>query len=269
LAFRSGAAFLGNFFQAPGGAPQKDVFVGTGLVQLVYPVSGEALALHGGLGGDLHEGFDPSFQLFLGGRLTRGMHAVDADAAFRKRSPRGDVGDAVGWADVLLASLSYRIRPVRSVHLEALAEVDRQDYEPSVQRNNQGLRAGCALRFYGLGYVFSPEVGAAVGSRDVDSDEEDYDEQTLWMTVRSVPASPLYLSLRYRIRIRSYSTNLEGSSNFRREDKRGDLTLTAELSLGVRWSWTVYLSVQNAESTKASRRFDTQYLWSGLTYTIG
>lgn len=269
VAFRSGAAFMGNFFQAPEGSPQKDVFVGTGLVRLDYPVAGPALALRAGLGGDIYESFDPSFHVFLGGRWNQGVHSLDGDASFRTRSPRGDVGDAVGWADVLLGSMSYTIRPVRSFHIEALTEMDRQVYETSTQRNNQGLRAGGAVRFYGFGYVFSPEIGASIGSRDVDSDEEDYHEQTLWVTVRSVPVPTLYLSLRYRARSRSYSTHLEGSSNFRREDERGDLTLTTELSIGARWSWTVYVSVQDAESTKASRRFDSQYLWSGLTYTIG
>ena len=110
-----------HFFQALEGSPRKDVFVGTGLVRLDYPLSGPALALHGGLGEDLYDGFDPSLQLFLGGRLNRGVHAVEADASFRTRSPRGDVGDAVGWADVLLASLGLgNLRALRA--LEAFGE---------------------------------------------------------------------------------------------------------------------------------------------------
>lgn len=269
VAFRSGGAFTGNFFQAPKGAARQNVFAGTGLVRLDYPAFGRAVEFHGGLGGDVYDGFDPSFYLFLGSRWVRGIHRLEADASFRTRSPRGDVGDAVGWADVLITSLSYGIRPVRSFQVQALADLDRQVYSSSAERNNHAVRVGGALRFFGLGYVLSPEIGAAAGIRDVDADEEDYDERTFWLTLRSVPTPPLYLSLRYRNRTRSYSLDQEGSSNFGREDDRGDLTLTAEISLGSRWRWTVYLSIQNAESTKQTRNFDTQYLWSGLTYTLG
>lgn len=268
IAFQSGGGYLLNFFQAPEGSPQRNVASGTGRIRVGYPLFGPGTEVTGVLGGDLYDGFDPSLYASLLSRWTRGIHRLEADASVRTRSPRSEVGDTVGFADVIIAGASYKLRPWSSLQVEALAEFDRQAYNRTRERNNHSFRMGGSLRFLGLGYAFSPEVGASTGVRDVKADEEDYDETTYWVTIRSVPSPPMYLSLRYRARSRSYTLDQADSRNFMREDDRQDLTLTAEIDLGTHWSWTAYLSFLHADSTKRSRVFDTQYLWTGLTYSF-
>jgi hypothetical protein len=263
---KTGGAYFGNFFQTPDGVPGEDVFAGTGQLRLIVPWSGSRSEIHGGVGGSLFDQFDPSLSLFVGGRWERGVHALTTDASVRTHSPRVEVGDSIGFADVILAQASYEVRPKRAIGLRAIAKVDRQVYSRSEERNNHAIQVGGAIRFYGFGYVLSPEVGAETGGRNVDFDEEDYDQRTFWLTCRSVPSPMVYLSLRYRSRSRDYTHDNPTSRNLERKDDRQDLTLTVELSLTEQWGWTGYFSVQDANSTKESREFSTQYLWTGLTY---
>jgi len=179
-----------------------------------------------------------------------------------------EVGDTLGFADGGATSVSYGIRPVRAIQLRVLAELDRQSYHRSTERNNRGLQVGGAARYYGFGYKLSPEVGVTVGNRDVSLDEEDHDERVLWVTLRSVLKPELYLSLRYRNRFREYTGRDPASSNLHRRDGRQDLALTVDVTLSDRWSWTAYLSHQDADSTNESRIFRTQYLSTGLTYRL-
>lgn len=266
--FRAGGGYLGNFFQATAGMPKENVLAGTGEVRLTLPLTGSNSQLHGGVVGTLYSEFDPSLSFLAGARWGGGIHLLEGNVSLRVRSPRIEVGDTLGFADVFLAEAKYKIRPLRELQLGVLAGFDRQIYGRSEERDNHALRIGGSGRYYGLGYLLSPEIGVAVGNRDVELDEEDYDERTLWLTLRSVPVSAVYLSLRYRARLREYRGDDPASRNFKREDDRTDLTLTVDVSLNDRWSWTAYLSYQGARSTRKSRTFKTQYLWTGLTYQL-
>ncbi|MBW3534268.1 MAG: hypothetical protein KY453_03460 [Gemmatimonadetes bacterium] len=267
--FRAGGAYIGNFFQAPTGAPREDVVTGTGETRLLLPLGMARSQAYASFGGTLYDEFDPSLALAGGARWASGIHLADGRISYRTRSPRMEVGDSLGFADVLIIDAGYRLRPLRALQIEAVAVYDRQDYGTSAQRDNQALDLGGALRYYGFGYEFLPEIGASLGSRDVVSDTEDYDQRTLWVTLRSNPTASWFLSLRYRHRLRDYATDAAAASNFGREDRRQDLTLTADYAVDERWSVTGYLSFDDAVSTKPSRTFGTQYLWTGLTYRIG
>lgn len=266
---RAGGAYIGNFFQAPDGAPRQNVVTGTGETRLVVPLAGSRSQAYASFGGTLYDQFDPSLAFTGGARWAAGIQIADARISYRTRSPRLEVGDSLGFADVLLVDAGYRLRPVRALQVEAVAVYDRQAYGRSPQRDNQALDLGGALRWYGLGYELIPEVGATLGGRDVVSDTEDYDQRTLWLTLRSNPAPAWFLSLRFRHRLRDYVTEAAAASNFGREDRRRDLTLTVDYALDERWSVTGYFSFDDAESTKPSRTFDTRYLWTGLTYRLG
>jgi hypothetical protein len=179
-----------------------------------------------------------------------------------------EVGDTLGFADVLLAEVRYELRPWRALQMGVLAAVDRQVYDRSPDRDNHAFQIGGSLRYFGLGYWLSPEVGVATGHRDVVLDGEDFGERTLWLTLRSVPHRRAYLSVRFRARQREYQIGDPGARNFSREDDRRDLTLTVDLALSDRWGWIAYLSYQDAASTRDSRTFETQYVWTGLNYRL-
>lgn len=265
---RTGGAYWANFLQAPTGAPPKNVQSGTGEIRLSHPSVAPNLELLGGVGGTWYSEFDPGWSLFGSARWDNRLHRMDWSVFFRGRSPRIEVGDTLGFADVVATSASYAIRPVRSIQLRVLAELDRQSYHRSTERNNRGFRVGGAARYYGFGYEFSPEAGATLGNRDVSLDEEDHDERVLWLTLRSTLRPEVYLSLRYRNRFREYTGRNPASRNLDRRDSRQDLTLTVDVTLSDRWSWTAYLSHQDAHSTNESRIFQTQYLLTSVAYRL-
>jgi len=179
-----------------------------------------------------------------------------------------EVGDTLGFADVLHASADYSIRPVRVIQLRVLGEMDRQWHQRSREWDSHAVLVGGAARFHGFGYWLSPEMGVAAGRRLVELQEEDYDERVLWMTIVSSPTPGVYFSLRFRNRWRDYSSQSPASWNLLRQDDRKDLTLTAHLAIGPRWAWTAYLLHQDADSTKESRVFRTQYLLTSLAYRV-
>ena len=265
---RIGSIVAGNFFQAPDELPKEDVLAGTGETRLLFPLGGSRSSGYAAFGGTLFDEFDPSLSFTAGARLHGGIQLLDGRVSYRTRSPRIEVGDSLGFADVLIVEGSYRLRPVRAFHVEGLVGFDRQTYGISSARDNRALELGGAIRYYGFGYEFSPEIGATFGGRDVETDQEDYDQRTLWLTLRSSLGSSLFLSVRYRHRLRDYTTADALASNFAREDVRQDVTVTVDVALSERWSVTGYFSFDDADSTKASRTFQTHYLWTGLTYRL-
>jgi hypothetical protein len=259
---------VANFFQAPPGEASRDVLAGTGELRAVLPLERWGGELFGTLGGALYGDFDPSYTLLLGARAGGRVHRLDGTLSLRARSPRMEVGDTLGFADVLFAAAGYALRPVPALEIRALAEADWQSYGRSHDLDNRSVQAGGSVRFLGLGSRLSPEMGVTVGGRDVRLEVEDYRERTLWLTLRSAPVAPLYLTLRYRARLRNYSCDEPGSRNLGREDDRRDLTLTVDLALGGRWSWSAYLSRLQADSNRDGRGFRTLYLLSSLGYRV-
>lgn len=268
LELETGGAYMGNFFRVPPGAKEQDVFAATGEIRLALPVLDSGSEVFGGLGGTSYESFRPSLEAFAGGRLNQGVHFLSGTAALRAHTPRMEVGDSMGFADVLMAQVSYRIRPGGGIQLEALANADRQVYGRTRERDNHAYSLGGAIRYLGFGRGFSPELGAGTGNRDVRAAEEDYGERSLWARIRSTPVRSLYMSARYRVRSREYTYRDPSSGQLPRQDDRKDLTLSVQLSLGSQWSWNGYFSFQEASSTKASRNFSTRYLWTGLAYRL-
>jgi hypothetical protein len=265
---RTGGAFWANFLQAPTGAHEKNVQSVNGEIRISHPSVTSNLELLGSAGGTWYSEFDPGWSMSGSARWGNRLHRMDWTVSFRGRSPRVEVGDTLGFADVAATSASYAIRPVRSIQLRVLAELDRQSYHRWTERSNRGLQMGGSARYYGFGYKLSPEVGVTLGNRDVSLDEEDHDERVLWVTLRSVLKPELYLSLRYRNRFREYTGRDPASRNFGRRDGRQDLALTVDVTLSDRWSWTAYLSHQDAHSTNESRIFQTQHLLTSVAYRL-
>lgn len=262
---RAGGAFIGNFFQSPEGVPNESVRAGTSELRFALPFSRRA-EVFANLGGTFYSDFDPSGDLGGGVRWSARPHEFQATGGYQWRAPRVEVGDTLGFANIVRLGGIYRIRPVRAVQFGVLADYSDETYNRSSSKDNTFLDLGGSLRYRGLDYIFSPEVGAAFGSRDVVDDREDFDQRTLWVAVSSIPSPALYISARYRNRLREYAIADPIASNFGREDWRHQITLTAEVAVRKDLAWTAYYSFEKANSTKVSRNFDTQYIWTGLTY---
>lgn len=261
--------FYDNFFQLPESEPQQDVEGLRAEGRLTWrPREQWPLELFG-LAGATAYGDDLEETLLLGGGLRWDglVDLVDLGVRFEADRPSFEVGDTFGTADLVAVSGLYSHRIADAWEISALADHQRLDYEVDDGRDSLFRSAGGAVRYRGWGSVLSPEVGVEVGERDADDANEDNDQTDLWLKLRSAPVRPLYLSLRYRHRVRDYAVDDPAASNFGREDDRAQIAFTADWRTSDLLTWTLYYTWEDADSTKETRVFDTQLLAVGVRLT--
>ncbi len=269
LEARFGALAFDNFFQAPAGAPEESVDAGRVEARLSAPLDAErTLDAYGRLRYTTYgSGLDDSPGATAGLRWDRERHQADVSLDYERDRPSFDVGDEFERADTLTLAGEYGWRPVRDWQLSGLGEVQEQEFAVTRGRDNRLVAAGAAVRYRGWGYLISPEFGLTLGARDADDPNEDHDQTDYWLKLRSIPAPPVYLSLRYRHRVRDYTIGSPAASNFGREDTRRQWTLAADVET-VEWlTVNLYYAFEDADSTKPSRRYETRLL--GLGATVG
>ena len=267
LEARFGALMFDNFFQAPAGAPEESVDAGRVEARLSAPLGREgALSGYGRLRDTAYgSGLDDSPGATAGLRWDGERHQAEVYLDYERDRPSFDVGDGFERADTLTMAGEYSWRPVRDWQLSALGEVQDQEFAVTRGRDNRLAAAGAAVRYRGWGYLISPEIGVTVGARDADDPNEDHDQDDYWLKLRSIPAPPVYLSLRYRYRVRDYTVGSPAATNFGREDTRRQWTLAADVDT-VEWlTVNLYYAYEDADSTKPSRRYETQLLGVGVT----
>lgn len=267
LEVRGTAGYFGNFFQAPQEEEQESVRAMTGEARVIRPFASGSYAF-AAASGTLYSQFDPGSNLLAGFGWSAWPHLLEAYAGYRWHTPRLDVGDTLGFANLLYLHAGYSVRAARIIQLEALVDYYDEAHGQRPERNNTFLDLGGAIRYRGLGGILSPEVGVAFGARDVDVDTEDLDQRTVWITLHSKPTPTLSLRLRYRNRFREYSVDDVTALNFGREDRRHEIALASTLRLRDDLGWTVYYSLQHATSTRASRNFDAHYIQTGVEYRL-
>lgn len=258
-----------NFFQLPETDPQEDVEGLRAEGRLTWrPKAQWPLEVYG-LAGATTYSDDLEETLLVGGGLRWDglVDLIQLDLAYEADRPSFEVGDTFGTADLLQLGGVYSHRFADAWELSALADHQRLDYEADDGRDSLFRSAGGAVRYRGWGYDLSPEVGVEVGKRDADDRNEDNDQTDVWLKLRSAPIPPLYLSLRFRHRVRNYSVGDPTASNFRREDDRNQIALAADWTTSDLVTWTLYYAWEDADSTKETRVFDTQLLAIGLRLT--
>lgn len=261
--------FFDNFFQLPETQSQEDVqgLRAEGRLSWVPRVQWP-LEVYGVAGATAYSE-DLEETLLLGGGL-RWDGLVDffqLDLRYEADRPSFEVGDTFGTADLLDLGGVYSHRIADSWELSALADHQRLDYQADDGRDSFFRSAGGAVRYRGWGYDLSPEVGVEVGERDADDANEDHDQTDLWLKLRSAPTDALYLSLRFRHRLRDYSVGDAAASNFRREDDRNQVALAADWTTSDLLTWTLYYAWEDAGSSKETRVFTTQLLAVGVRLT--
>lgn len=271
---RLNSLYFDNFFQAPSGAPKENV-VAAGVEARISrdtplrfggrPVQGYAYFDY--LRFDQEE-FGGSPGLRFGARSDARPHSWDTSVQLQKDRPSFDVVDETDRADIARFMADYSYRPVRDWQFNAGLDADRQSFDLAQGRDNRFLGASAGVRYRGFGSEFSPEIGLAFGDRSVDDAAQSYGQVDWILQIRSAPTPPLYISARYRHRLRDYDTGTASSSNFGREDTRDQIVLAADLRAAVRLTWNFYLAWENSDSTAPGRGFKTLLGAFGLTYRL-
>lgn len=268
---RVSGSFFDNFFQAPLGAPGQDMRAGTLELRLLQRVGAPPrnASVEGRAGVTAFEGLPLAGALALGARARGRRQSLESFVTANLRSPRFEVGDALEQANTVSLSADYAVLLAGGLQLGAQAETGRERYA-SVRRNDNELYdVGVSARYRGFGSIFSPEAGALWGGRTVKNAVEDYGQRTLFVQLRSLPRPDLYLSARYRHRLRDYETADARASNFGREDARRQVTLGATLSPPLGPAWNLYYAGEDVSSTRADRSFRTHLLTLGAVVPLG
>lgn len=257
-----------NFFQAPAGEPEVEVNLTRVEGRLSASPSDESpFELYGrGRFDSYSEGLDEAWAAGAGVRYDSDTHAADLFLQYEQDRPVFDVGDEFDRANVLALTGAYGWRFVEDWEATALGEWHREEFDQTSGKDNDFVSGGAALRYRGWGYLFSPEIGVELGNRDADDPNEDMDQRDVWIKLRSIPVERLYLSLRYRIRHREYSIDDPAASNFDREDDRDDWTLSADYQVLDWLGLNAYVSYEDADSTKASRIYETTLAGIGASF---
>lgn len=271
-AFQWQARVLGfrfeNFFQVPEGVPEENVDAVRGEGRLSYRLSNTGpLRVYADAGlTSYSEGLDDSTSVGVGLESEGRERSWTTGLELTRDQPVFDVGDEFDRADVVRLDGEYGVRVTDNWELTGLGEWERQEFDITSSKDNDLYSAGAAVRYRGWGYEFSPEVGFLAGRRDADDPNEDHDQQDLWLKVRSVPTPALYVSLRYRLRLRDYTVDDPRAGNFGREDDRDYWTLNARYRLTDRTALDLYYNYLDADSDKETRIFTTHILGFGVTF---
>ena len=207
----------------------------------------------------------PDAEEFAGGfRLDGERHFVELRGEVSRDRPSSDLEDDPDPADVQRFEGEYDVRVSRHWQISSAAHLeDRTHDEPG--RASQLLDAGTAVRWRGRGSLFSPEAGIAWGRKNADRVNEEYTQRDLVMRLRSRPADPLYLSLRYRYRERDYDAESSRASNFGREDTRDEWTLRADWTIARFAIVNVEYIWMDGDSSRPDKVFESSELAFGLT----
>ena len=256
---RANAQLYDNFFEAPNGRPQDDVtaLFGEAGASVGFAKSFRAYGQVNYLHYD-EEGLDSSPGFRVGLRGDAHPHSFDVYAEDLRNRPTFDVGDEFDRADIRTLAATYEYRSSHDWSAGADGELQQQNFKITTSRDNDFRSAGASVRWRGS-RLFSPEVGVRFGNRDVDDDRLSYGQRDVYLQIRSSLTPKLYLSGRYRNRKRDYD-------NLGREDKRNQITLSADYTLVPNLILNLYGSHETTGVNQPNRDFKTALYVAGLTW---
>lgn len=248
-----------NFFQRAEGQAQDDV-------QALYGEAGASVTLsrtaplraYGNVNVMQFSESDLSTSpgIRVGLRLDGRPHAFDVRAEQLLDRPSFDIGDEFDRADITNLAGEYSYRVTRDWQVSLEGEYQKQDIEVTTLRDNDFLGAGAAVRWRGS-RLFSPEIGFRSGRREVEDDTLSYDQDEMYLQIRSAPTPEIYISARYRDRGREYTSG--------REDDRRQITASVDWSMTPTLIWNFYGSHETVKVNRAGRDFDTALYILGIT----
>jgi hypothetical protein len=263
---RFGGIFHENFFQLSNDGPRRDVMAGV-LELRIEESLGAAGAQKAYVRGDLFQfeqlGLSPG--AIVGVKRVQGANQFDLSLTGQWSRPRFDSGDELEQANLVAANGSYSLRVASPLELIAMAEYSRESLKIHSDRRSKSYEVGGAVRFRTFRRRVSTEVGVLQGTRDL-NDLQQYVNDTAYVAVRTTVIPRVYLSVRYRNRIRHYTTGDTASRNFGREDRRQQMTAYLDLSLWGNLVWNLSGGVEQADSTKPGSGFRSRQF--GTTFSV-
>ena len=211
-----------------------------------------------------YEDLGGSPEVGLGIELVSRPHTLRIQGTYQDDRPAFDLGEVVRTADIthLVGNYAYRLTDDWEVGVEGQLAAFRFDSVP--QNDSELSEIGGSLRWRGLGYELSPEVGASVGQRTADDPDLEYDRYRLYARLISIPVPDLYLSARYRFRHREYSVEDPLARNVGREDDGAQWTVSGAYDVSPRVTLQLYWDFLDNDSSRPSRTYTTQFLTLGL-----
>jgi hypothetical protein len=266
---RMGGIFHENFFQLPNDGPRRDVVAGVLELRIE-----ERLGRQGGYRAytraDLFQfqGLGTSPGVLGGLRRVQGAHQFDLSITAQWNRPRFDGGDDLEQANVLGGSGSYRLRVVSPLELIALAEYRRDSLKLNRHQDSESHDLGAAVQYRAFRRRVSAEAGFTQGGRRTSDPGQEYVQETAYVVVRTSAIPRTYLSVRYRHRVRGYTTEDATSRNFEREDQRQQVTAYMDIALWGNLVWNLSGGFEQAESTRTGTGFRARQLGSMISVML-
>lgn len=263
---RMGGIYHENFFQLPDEGPREDVVAGVLEVRIEERL-GRSGAMRAYTRADVfhfrHLGSSPG--ALVGVRRIGGVNQFDVAVTGQWNRPRFDIDDDPQQANVIGGNASYGVRVIRSLELMALGEYSRQWLTQNAGVRSATYDIGGAVQYRPIRRL-STEVGILRGRREIDDVNQQYLNETAYVAVRTSVVPRTYLSVRYRTRVRDYTSDDIRSSNFRRQDRREQVTAYLDLALWGNLVWNLSAGLEEAESTKRGGGFRSRQF--GTTFSV-
>jgi hypothetical protein len=260
---------FGNFFQASDDRLAEDVTaVSTQYRATVKPWGTRPIEFYGHVDYQHYVSIDRdnSYGGGVGATYNGNVHSFGAYIDRGENRASFDVGDQTAIANITMFGADYSYRLTRDWELKADATFDQQRYSLQTGNESDFQAFGASVRYRGFGRIFSPRLGYVAGTRDAVDPRDSYDDTYWYLQVISVPHPRLYLSARYRDRLRDYTTSDPTSSSFGREDERTQWMLSANYRLTDHVGVSTYYAREATDSSRVGRDFDVDLLLVGLTY---
>jgi hypothetical protein len=263
---RMGTIYHENFFQLPNDGPRQDVLAGVLELRIEERLDGGVRAYTRADVFHFRElGSSPG--AMVGVRRTQGINQFDVALMGQWNRPRFDNDDDPHQANVLGGTANYSVRVLPRLELMAIGEYSRQWLKLDTATRSANYEAGAAARVRPLRSVIA-EIGVMRGGNDIADLNQQYRNETRYVAVRTSIIPRTYLSLRYRTRVRDYMTDTARSSNFGRQDRRGQVTGYIDLSVRGNLVWNLSGGLEDAASTKRGSGFRARQFGTALTVLL-
>ena len=265
---RMGGIYHENFFQAPDGGPRRDVMASVLEFRTEEKLGGEN-AYRAYLRADFYQfqqlGSSPG--LLAGVGRVQGANQFDLSVFSQWHRPRFDYGDKLEQANLLGTSASYSVRVVSPLEVVALGEYSRDSLKINSSLHGTTYEAGAAVRVRALRRSVSAEAGVLQGASTL-NDMRQYINETAYVALRTSAIPRTYLSVRYRNRLREYTTDDVRSSSFGRQDRRRQVTAYLDLKLWGNLMWNLSGGLDQAKSTKPGSSFRSRQFGTTLSVML-
>jgi hypothetical protein len=198
-------------------------------------------------------------------RIGRYDHVLWLRGGYQDDRPTFNVGDVVRTADIIWAEGDYAYRPGSSWELGLDGRAARVSFESAPGNGSDLYLLGGHLRWLGFGSRLSPEVGGRVGWQRAENPNQEDIRADVHARLVLVPVAPLWLSVRYRHRFRSYIGADPASSNFERWDEGRQWTSAAAVRVTRNLQLDLYYDHLEMDSTRPERIFSTRMVTVGIT----